>query len=109
MPLALQESVASLLIFKAVTFSVIGLCAFTALAVLLISAKKERHLGPPIRGIVTLAVVVAGLCTALALLFAYQLQKQVSEVLRLERVGLQTTGPARVAQTRPQRQNCIRT
>ena len=84
MPLALSEFVDSLLVFKVVTFSVIGLCALTALAGLMISARKERDLGRPLKGAFTLAFVVAGLCTALALLFAYQLQKQSSEVLRLE-------------------------
>jgi hypothetical protein len=80
----------SLLVFKAVTFSVIGLCALIGLAALLISAKKERDLGPPIKGAVTLAFVVAGLCAALVLLFAYQLHKQASEVLQLERVNFET-------------------
>jgi multisubunit Na+/H+ antiporter MnhC subunit len=90
MRLAFSEFVDSLLVFKAVTFSVIGLCALTGLAALMISAKKERALGPPLRGALTLAFVVAGLCTALALLFAYQLQKQTSETLRLERVRFET-------------------
>jgi uncharacterized membrane protein len=79
---------APLLIFKLVTFSMIGLCAFTALSVLLVSAKKERNLGPPVRGVVTLAFVVAGICAALALIFAYQVQKQIPDALRLERVEL---------------------
>jgi hypothetical protein len=91
MPLALRKLVDTLLIFKAVTFSVIGLCALTGLAGLLISAKKDRVLGPPMRGAITLALVVAGLCAALALLFAYQLQKHASEILRLERADPRTT------------------
>jgi hypothetical protein len=41
------------------------------------------------------AFVVVGLCAALALLFAYQLQKQVSEVQRLDRVEFQSILPAR--------------
>lgn len=97
MPLAISEFVESLLMFKAVTFSVIGLCALIALAALIISARKERDLGPPLKGAVTLAFVVAGLCTALALLFAYQLQKQTSEALRLETVRFDT----RVAASHP--------
>jgi hypothetical protein len=91
MPLALRKFVDSLLVFKAVTFSVIGLCALTGLAALLISAKKEQNLGPSMKGAVTLALVVAGLCAALALLFAYQLQKHASEILRLERADPRTT------------------
>jgi len=79
----------SLLLFKAVSLSVIALCAITGLVVLLISAWKQRDYGPTISGAVTLAFVVAGLCTALALLFAYQLQKQLSEVHRLDRVDYQ--------------------
>jgi hypothetical protein len=89
--------VESLLVFKAVTFSVIGLCSVVGLAALLISAKKERDLGPPLRGAVTLAFVVAGLCAALALLFAYQLQKQTSEVFHLERVRTDDSVAARPA------------
>ena len=41
------------------------------------------------------AFVVVGLCTALALLFAYQLQKQISEVQQLDRVDFPTTLTAR--------------
>ena len=73
-----------LLTFKAVSLSVIALCALTGLFLLLISARKERDFGPPLRGVVLFAFVVVGLCAALALLFAYQLQKQVSEVQRLD-------------------------
>jgi hypothetical protein len=85
----------SLLLFKAVSFSTIGLCALTGLAALLISAKKERYRGSPIRGVATLAFVVAGLCATLALLFVYQLQKQMSEAHRLDRVHFETTPAAR--------------
>lgn len=84
-----------LLIFKAVSLSVIALCALTGLVLLLISARKERDSGPPLRGVVMFAFVVVGLCAALALLFAYQLQRQISEVQRLDRVDFQTTLTAR--------------
>jgi hypothetical protein len=94
-PLALQWCVDTLLVFKAVSFTMIALCALTALVVLLISARKERDFGPPIRGVVSLALVVAGLCAALALLFAYQLQRQISEVQRLDRVDFRTAPIAR--------------
>src|SRR5688572_28255560 len=95
MRFALQGSVDSLLVFKAVTFSVIALCASTGLAALLISAKAERNRGAPHRGALTLAFVVAGLCAALALLFAYQLQKQTSQRFQLERVQFENTLTAR--------------
>jgi multisubunit Na+/H+ antiporter MnhC subunit len=84
-----------LLTFKAVSLSVIALCALTGLFLLLISARKERNFGPPLRGVVMFAFVVVGLCTALALLFAYQLQKQISDVQRLDRVDFPTTLTAR--------------
>jgi hypothetical protein len=85
-----------LLIFKLITFSVIGLSALTALAALLISARKERDLGSPYAGAMTLALVVAGLCATLALLFAYQLERQRSEALRLERVRIEASTAFRV-------------
>jgi ABC-type branched-subunit amino acid transport system permease subunit len=78
----------SLLLFKAVTFSTIGLCALTGFVALLISAKKERSLDVPFRSALTLAVVVASLCAALALLFAYRLQNQTSEMFRLGTVRI---------------------
>jgi ABC-type Fe3+ transport system permease subunit len=84
-----------LLTFKAVSLSVIALCALTGLFLLLISARKERNFGPPLRGVVMFAFVVVGLCAALALLFAYQLQKQISDVQRLDRVDFPTTLTAR--------------
>lgn len=86
MRLALTEFVKSLLVFKILTFSTIGICALTGLAALLISARKETTLGAPIRCAVTLAFVVAGLCAALTLIFAYQLQKHALDVFNLERV-----------------------
>jgi ABC-type Fe3+ transport system permease subunit len=84
-----------LLTFKAVSLSVIALCALTGLFLLLISARKERDFGPPLRGVVMFAFVVVGLCAALALLFAYQLQKQISEVQRLDRGNSPTIFTAR--------------
>jgi ABC-type Fe3+ transport system permease subunit len=84
-----------LLTFKAVSLSVIALCALTGLFLLLISARKERDFGPPLKGVVMFAFVVVGLCAALALLFAYQLQKQISEVQRLNKVDFPTTLAAR--------------
>jgi hypothetical protein len=94
-PLALQWCVDTLLVFKAVSFSMIALFALMALVLLLISARRERDFGPPIRGVVSLALVVAGLCAALALLFAYQLQRQISEVQRLDRVDFRNAPTAR--------------
>ncbi len=82
MRLAVTAVVESLLIFKLVTFSTIGMCALVGLAALLISARKEKTFGAPIRCAVALAFVVAGLCAALALLFVYTLQKQTWEVSR---------------------------
>jgi hypothetical protein len=84
-----------LLTFKAASLSVIALCALTGLFLLLISARKERDSGPPLKGVVMFAFVVVGLCAALALLFAYQLQKQISEVQRLDRVDFRTAPAAR--------------
>jgi hypothetical protein len=69
--------VESLLLFKVVTLLVIGVCALAGLAALLISAKKERDVGPPVRCAVTLAFVVAGLCAALILLFALSTAKPI--------------------------------
>jgi ABC-type Fe3+ transport system permease subunit len=85
----------SLLYFKAASFSLITLCAVTGLVVLLISARREQDSGSPIRGAVTLGIVVAGLCAALALLFAYQIQKRTSEIFRLETVQYQLTRSTR--------------
>jgi hypothetical protein len=39
----------------------------------------------------TLALVVAGLCATLALLFAYQLERQRSEALHFERVRIEAS------------------
>jgi hypothetical protein len=93
-PLALYGCMNPLLYFKAVSFSVIALFALTGLVVLLISARKERDFGPPISGAITLAFLLAGLCAALALLFAYQIQKQISEVYRLETVNVRPLAKA---------------
>jgi hypothetical protein len=80
----------SLLVFKVVIFSIIGLCALTGLAVLSISAKKQPALGRPIKGTIRLAFFVAGLCAALAFFFAYQLQKKDAAARQLK--GLDTHG-----------------
>jgi len=93
--LALYRCMDSLLYFKAASFSLITLCAVTGLVVLLISARRERDSGPPIRGAVMLTFLLAGLCAALALLFAYQIQKRTSEIFRLETVKNQPTLAAR--------------
>ncbi len=97
MAFALRQLMESLLVFKAVTFAVIALCASFGLVALLISVKKERDLGPPLRGAVTLAFVLAGLCAALALIFAYQLQKKTSGVFQLERVRVEDSVATRGA------------
>jgi ABC-type Fe3+ transport system permease subunit len=85
----------SLLYFKAASFSLITLCAVTGLVVLLISARRERDSSPPIRGAVMLTFLLAGLCAALALLFAYQIQKRTSDIFRLETVKYHFTLAAR--------------
>ncbi len=73
MRLAVTAVVESLLVFKLVTFSTIGMCALAGLAALLIPARKEKNLGPPIRCALALTFVVAGLCAALTLLLVYKL------------------------------------
>jgi hypothetical protein len=80
----------SLLLFKAVIFSVLGLCSLSGLALLSISAKKQPGLGGPIKGTIRLAFFVAGLSAALALFFAYQLQKQDAAERQLK--GMDTHG-----------------
>jgi hypothetical protein len=77
------------LIYKSVSYGIVGLLAFTALILSVVSLRKELTTDKPVDGLSPVILIIAGLCVFISLASAYvQLEKPASMMFRWEWAAL---------------------